>query len=81
MLDIGKFSESWIKGSIFPLHKGVDRKDPSNYRRITVLPVMGELFETLVNTRLLFIKEVFDMDDKFIGGLKKVAAHQIICLY
>ena len=41
MLDIGKLPESWMEGLIFPLHKGGDRKDPGNYRRITVLPVMG----------------------------------------
>ena len=71
MLDMGNFPDCWIEGLIFPIHKGGDKKDPSNYRRITVLPSMGKLFETLVNNRLVFMKDVFNMEDKFNGGFKK----------
>ena len=70
MLDMGNFPDSWIEGLIFPIHKSGDKKDPSNYRRITVLPSMGKLFKNLVNNRLVLMKDVFNMEDKFNGGFK-----------
>ena len=65
------FPDSWIEGLISPIHKGGDKKYPSNYRRITVLPSMGKLFETLVNNRLVFMRDVFNMEDKLNGGFQE----------
>ena len=45
MLDMSHFPDSWIEGLIFPVHKGGDKKDPIHYRRITVLPSKGKLFD------------------------------------
>ena len=61
----------WVGTYYRSLPKGGDKKDPSNYRHITVLPSMDKLFETLVNNRLVFMKDVFNMEDKFNGGFKK----------
>jgi hypothetical protein len=39
-------------GIIFPLHKADSRLDPSNYRPITLMSVVGKLFGSIVNARL-----------------------------
>ena len=44
--------ERWGAGVIFPLHKHDSRLDPSNYRPITLLSVVGKLFGVIVNARL-----------------------------
>ena len=47
-------------------------KDPNNYRRITVVPLLGKLFEVLFNKRLHFLKEMlYEGCDKFNGGFMK----------
>ena len=71
MLDKGEFPSDWIKGLTIPVHKGGDRKKPENYRRITILPLLGKLFETIVNVRLNFVKEALTLQDPFNGGFKK----------
>ena len=42
--------ERWGKGVIFPLHKH-DSLDPSNYRPITLLSIVGKIFGSIVNNR------------------------------
>ena len=72
---LGHFPDSWVEGLIFPVHKGGDKKDPIPYRRITVLPSKGKLFDTLVNNRLVFMKDVFNVEDKCNDGFKKKQFH------
>ena len=71
MMDKGEFPEEWVKGLTIPIPKGGDKKNPENYRRITMLPVLGKLFETIVNIRLVFMKNALKMVDPFNGGFKK----------
>ena len=42
--------EHWC---IFPLYKHESRLEPSNYRPITLLSVVGKLFGRIINERLL----------------------------
>ena len=44
LLEQESYPELWSSGSIIPIHKKGDRKIPSNYRGITLLPVMGKLY-------------------------------------
>ncbi len=71
LLDLQHFPQSWMEGLGIPIPKGGDPRDPNNYRRITVLPLFGKLFETLFNNRLLFLKDIRNFEDKFNGGFKK----------
>ena len=50
--------ERWGKGVIFPLHKHDSRLDPSNYRPITLLSIVGKIFGSIVNTRLSIFSEL-----------------------
>ena len=53
LLEQESYPEIWSLGSIKPIPKKGDRKCPSNYRGITLLPVMGKIFTTILRNRLL----------------------------
>jgi hypothetical protein len=62
--------ERWGTGVIFPIHKHDSRLDPSNYRPITLLSVVGKLFGSLVNARLsAFSERVGSLSDEQ-GGFR-----------
>jgi hypothetical protein len=47
-----KWPEDWGRGMIRPLFKEGDKRDPLNYRGITLLSVVGKLFSSILNKRL-----------------------------
>jgi hypothetical protein len=72
LIDVGEYPTQWVEGLSVPVPKGGNKQDPNNYRRITVVPVLGKLFEVLFNRRLVFLKDaLFKGGDKFNGGFKK----------
>ena len=48
-----KVPEQWLEGVIFPLYKQGDRRDPYNYRGITLLNAFSKVFETVLYRRLV----------------------------
>ena len=46
MPDVGKIA------IVTPIHKGGDKADPSNYRPISILPILGKAIEFFVNSQL-----------------------------
>ena len=53
----GLFPDSWKIARVAPIYKTGPTDDQSNYRPISVLPVVSRLFEKLVLTRcILFLK-------------------------
>lgn len=48
----GVYPEAWTKGVIVPIHKKGDKSNPSNYRGITLINVMGKIFSLLLRNRL-----------------------------
>ena len=47
------FPDSWKIAWVTPIHKnGDDRADKSNYRPISVLPIISRLFEKLVTNQV-----------------------------
>ena len=53
VLDSGVFPEWWCLGIVKPLHKKGTKHDPNNYRGITLISVIGNLFTRVLNTRLM----------------------------
>ena len=53
LLEQEAYPKIWSSGSIKPIPKKGDRKCPSNYRGITLLPVMGKVFTVILRNRLL----------------------------
>ena len=50
-----KFPARWKIGVLLPLHKGkgLDRKDPSSYRPISLLPVIGKIAERMIQPKIM----------------------------
>jgi hypothetical protein len=62
--------ERWSSGMIFPLYKADSRLDPSNYRPITLLSVVGKLFGSVINARLMKWSERTHMVHDEQGGFR-----------
>ena len=54
MFDRGDWPSKWAEGIITPVHKKASINVPDNYRKITVMPVLGKVFEFILNSRLTF---------------------------
>ena len=48
----GNFPKSFKIASITPLHKEGDKGRPENYRPISLLPIIGKIFEFLIFDRI-----------------------------
>ena len=48
----GIFPKQWAEANIVPIFKKGSRKDPSNYRSISLLPLCAKIFEKIVTDQL-----------------------------
>ncbi len=44
------FPEIWAEGLICPIHRRDSKNIAENYRKITVLPVLDKIFESVLNS-------------------------------
>ena len=49
----GSFPSQFKQAKVFPIHKGGDKADPSNYRPISILPTVSKIFEKHINHHLM----------------------------
>ena len=47
--------------------------DPNNYRKISCVPALGKIFETIINNRAKYAKRVLNLDDPLQNGFKEGA--------
>ena len=47
-----KCPAGWTKDIAYPLYKQGTKRDPTNYRLITLMSVMAKVFERIMHTRL-----------------------------
>ena len=47
-----QYADAWKIARVAPIFKGDERNDPSNYRPISVLPVVSKIFERRINSEL-----------------------------
>lgn len=52
ILVTGIFPDLWKVACVVPIHKGGCKKTVSNYRPISLLPIIAKLFEKLLHTRI-----------------------------
>ena len=71
VLSKGEYPSGWSEGIISPIHKKGSTTDTSNYRKVTVMPSIGKIFDSILKNRLIFKNEVLLDDDKFQAGFKK----------
>ena len=57
IFNTGQFPPTWGEGIIFPIFKKGDRKKASNYRGITLLPIISKIYTRILYSRLLFWEE------------------------
>ena len=50
--DEERVPEQWLEGIIFPLYKQGDKRDPYNYRGISLLSVVSKIYEMVLYRRL-----------------------------
>ncbi len=67
----GVYPESWSTGLISPVPKVPCPKSEEQFRRISLLPAVSKVFDTIINNRLEYIDSAFALDDIFNGGFKK----------
>ena len=67
----GKFPESLKLAKIKPIHKGGTKSDPSNYRPISVLPVLSKIVEKHVTKHLFAYLKKYDILHKSQSGFRK----------
>ena len=66
ILSTGDYPDKWVQGAITPIHKSGSKSCADNYRRISVMPALGRLFESILNTN-----EVCIDDDPCQAGFKR----------
>ena len=74
----GEYSSSWVTGIIYHVHKKADHNVPNNYRKVTIMPCIGNLFESLLNNRRSFKNVVCNDNDPFQAGFRSTSPGQVI---
>ena len=69
-LQSGHFPDSLKIAKIFPIHKGDPTDDPSNYRPISLLPVLSKLIEKHVTKHLFGYLNKYDILHKSQSGFR-----------
>ena len=70
LFEKGCYPEEWCESIINPIHKKEDKINPENYRKVTVTPAIGKLYETILNNRSVYVKAILEMEDPFQNGFK-----------
>ena len=71
ILEKGEWPTKWAEGIISPVHKKSSINNTDNYRKITVMPALGKVLESIINSRLVFRNIVLSIDDPFQSGFKE----------
>ena len=72
VFDTGIIPESWLTGIIRPVYKNKGKvDDPDNYRAITLISCLGKLFTSIINNRLTFLSNEFEIISKNQSGFRK----------
>ena len=78
-IETSQFPDSWKVGRVAPIFKDGDKTEKSNYRPISVLPVISRLFEKLVFEQLYeFMEENGHFTSDQSGFLRQRST--LICL-
>lgn len=60
----------WTRGVIFPIYKDGDKRDPLNYRGITLLSIVGKVYAQIINDRLVKWSEKHKIIVEEQGGFR-----------
>ena len=71
IFDSADYPDDWAQGLIYPVHKKGDKSDPQNYRKVSLIPSLAKVFESVLENRLSFKNLVCGDDDPLQRGFKK----------
>ena len=71
VFESGIYPDKWCEGIINPIHKQGSRLVAESYRKITVSPGIGKLFDTIINNRLVYYRRISNEEDPFQNGFKE----------
>ena len=60
----------WLQGVIIPIYKSASLRSPENYRPITILSCIGKLFTSILNNRLKYFLEIYDVLEQSQTGFR-----------
>ena len=67
-----RYSSKWCNGYIVPIPKPNDHNSPANFRGLIILNCLDEVFNMILNERIInYLNKKGIMDDKQIGLKKK----------
>ena len=78
-LETSKFPDDWKTARVTPIFKDGDKSDKSNYRPISVLPVISRLFEKLVFNQLYHYLDNNDLLSTNQSGFRRLHS-TVTCL-
>ena len=65
------FPDVWKKANVIPVHKKGDKQEPKKYRPVSLLPICGKMFETLIFNALYSFFEDLKLLNPCQSGFKK----------
>ena len=68
IIQFRNFPQTWTEGLRSAVFKAVTRTNTNNYRGVTLLPVIENIFEIIVYRRMSFANEVYHKIDIYNGG-------------
>ena len=72
IFDSADYPKDWAQGLIYPVHKKGDKSDAQNYGKVSLIPFLSKVFESvlLLENRLSY-KNLVCCDDPLQRGFKK----------
>ena len=63
IFDSADYPDDWAQGLIYPVHKKGDKSDPQNFWKVSLIPSLAKVFESVLENRLSFKNLVCRDDD------------------
>ena len=70
-INSGSFPSQMKCAEVFPIYKGGQKSDPSNYRPISILPTISKIFEKHVNKHLMNYLNKYKLIHKNQSGFRQ----------
>ena len=71
-INTGIFPQEWKESRVSPVYKNGARNDPSNYRPISVIPVIAKIFEKIVYEQLYEYLNNYNLLTTFQSGFRSL---------
>ena len=77
-LKLGQFPDKLKVAKIIPIYKGDSKLEPGNYRPISLLPIIGKVFEKVVHERVYNFIEKYLADNQYGFQRGKSTEHALL---